>query len=169
MLPLTPHLFPKGISVMMMSTELVLTGSRHTSHWTESMGRPGALGEGVGGGGKSLSFVNGTAQSQWHSQTEKKNPLLYRDVAATLAPLLLQRTTQRWNHAAPPPTTSSRVSFEILMGEFFLTTIHHLKAMQASKVAEHCVGIQHVEERVTMVDSCERSCLCDEKTRRREE
>ena len=40
-----PHLFPKGMSDRMMSTELVLTGKRHTSHWTTSMGSPGALWE----------------------------------------------------------------------------------------------------------------------------
>lgn len=38
-----PHLFPKGMSVMMMSMELVLTGKLHRSQRTVSIGSPHAL------------------------------------------------------------------------------------------------------------------------------
>lgn len=37
------YLFPKGMSVMIMSTELVLMGKLHRSHCTVSIGNPGVL------------------------------------------------------------------------------------------------------------------------------
>lgn len=35
------YLFPKGMSVMMMSAELVLMGRRHRSHCAVSIDKPG--------------------------------------------------------------------------------------------------------------------------------